>query len=290
MRLIGEFASAALAIVGGLIALTIAIRAHWSLRWKIVCTIFAIVVSLFSLFFKGVNKKGVDDVLGEYLVSSICQNYNFGWCPPSSIAESIKGDRTLGSESSAANRNRIEGVWEPPVTITSSDPIGSLTKTGTFSGSINLGRTSKGDMICFYREEGDSHRLDIGIGALAAFVRLDEVETFNRAPMPIPPLRLFAGDRMPDQNNKVTGEYFPNVSYNDPVEYVRFHTGFAVIVRRRAKAFFEWVARAQKQFIVVQSIEYTKSNDVVAVYHFDLSAISPLLSCAKTHLGGTAPL
>src|SRR3954453_4361598 len=98
MQFISEFTSATLAIIGGLIALTIAIHAHWSFRWKAICVGFAVAISLVSLLFKGVNKRGIDDVVGEWLVDSICRNYPVGWCPTNPVAKQPKGDSNFATE------------------------------------------------------------------------------------------------------------------------------------------------------------------------------------------------
>ncbi|MGA7971776.1 MAG: hypothetical protein WCA36_03140, partial [Pseudolabrys sp.] len=73
------------------------------------------------------------------------------------------------------------------------DPIGSLTRTATFDRAkrIYVGKSKSGTVACYFREEGDTHRLDIGIAAAGAFVRLQTPEP--REATPALPVRVFAG-------------------------------------------------------------------------------------------------
>ena len=84
------------------------------------------------------------------------------------------------------------------------DPIGPLTRVATFDRAqqVNVGKTKAGKIACYFREEGSSHSLDIGMTADGAFIRL---ETFDsRETTPTPPLRVFAGKQM------AKGEYATN--------------------------------------------------------------------------------
>lgn len=55
-----------------------------------------------------------------------------------------------------------------------SDPIGELKKTSTFDRAqhVDVAKSAKGKPVCYFREEGSSHTLDIGIGAAGAFIRV----------------------------------------------------------------------------------------------------------------------
>ena len=75
----------------------------------------------------------------------------------------------------------------------SPDPIGPLTRTQTFDRAlkIDVGRSQTGKTVCYFREQGSSHSLDIGVSAAGAFIRLESFDT--REMTLAPPLRVFAG-------------------------------------------------------------------------------------------------
>ena len=167
------------------------------------------------------------------------------------------------------------------------DPVGPLTKVQTYDRAqkINVGRTQSGKTVCYFREEGSSHSLDIGVGTEGAYMRL---ETFDeRETTPVPPLRVFAGKevtRRQGGNEYATGEFTVLQAYAGPFDYYipnPKQDGFAVIAKGDAKAFLEMVARANLQIVVVQSVASPKTVNYVAIYHFKPAAIAPLLACAK---------
>lgn len=167
------------------------------------------------------------------------------------------------------------------------DPIGPLTKTQTFDRAqkINVGRTQSGKTVCYFREEGSSHSLDIGVAPDGAYLRL---ETFDEREMtPAPPLRVFAGKEMTRReggNEYSTGEFTVLQAYAGPFDYYvpnPKQDGFAVVAKGDAKAFLDMVARAKIQFVVVQSVAAPKTVNYVAIYNFKPTAIAPLLACAK---------
>ncbi len=175
------------------------------------------------------------------------------------------------------------------------DLIGSLTKTSTFDRAqrINVGKSSKGKPVCFFREEGGSHMLDIGISRDGAFIRVAHGDGPLRAEeIPSPPLRLFAGKAMTkvvDGDEKITGEYEPLLTYGGSIDYVPnlvtdFGNGFAVVSEGDPESFLGVVARARGEFAVVQSASEPKKLDVVAIYDFKTASVSALLSCAKSHV------
>ena len=55
------------------------------------------------------------------------------------------------------------------------DPIGPLTRVATFDRAqqVIVGKTKAGKVACYFREEGGSHTLDIGLTADGAFIRLE---------------------------------------------------------------------------------------------------------------------
>lgn len=167
------------------------------------------------------------------------------------------------------------------------DPIGPLTRTQTFDRAqkINVGRTQSGKTVCYFREEGSSHSLDIGVGPDGAYMRL---ETFDeRETTPSPPLRVFAGKeiaRREGGNEYSTGEFTVLNAYAGAFDYYvpnPIQNGFAVAAKGDARAFFDMVASANGQFVVVQSAASPKAVNYVAIYNFKLAAIAPLLACAK---------
>ena len=57
-----------------------------------------------------------------------------------------------------------------------------------------------------------------------------------------------------------------------------------MVAKGDAKAFFEMVARARMEFVVVQSVADKNNTDIAAIYKFKSSAIPALLSCAKARI------
>jgi hypothetical protein len=173
------------------------------------------------------------------------------------------------------------------------DPIGELKKTSTFDRArhVDVAKSSKGKPVCYFREEGSSHELDIGINADGAFIRVASGDgPLDADSIPKPPLKVFAGKeltRLIDGDLKSTGEYEPIQVYDGAVEYVPniatlYGAGFVVIAKGDPKSFFEMVVRAgPRDFVVVQSASAPKSVDIVAVYKFNMSVIPVLLDCAK---------
>ena len=161
------------------------------------------------------------------------------------------------------------------------DPIGALTRVATFdrAQAVNVGK-----IACYLREEGSSHSLDIGMTADGAFIRL---ETFDsRETTPKPPLRVFAGKQIA-KGEYATNEFAVLQAYDGPFEFYvpkPSQGDFVVVAKDDAKAFFEMVAQAKMEFVVVQSVADRKNVDIVAIYKFKTSAIPALLSCAKERI------
>lgn len=181
-----------------------------------------------------------------------------------------------------------------PVQSQGRDPIGSLSKTSTFNSTqhISLGKSRSGKPVCFFREEGSSHRLDIGMTADGAFIRVEHGDgLLASGSIPKPPLKVFAGKeltKLVDGDLKSTGEYVQLHIYGGAVDYApnlstEMGTGFAMIAKGDVKSFFEMVARARGEFVVVQSVSEPRNVDVIAIYKFNANAIPALLSCAQKH-------
>lgn len=166
------------------------------------------------------------------------------------------------------------------------DPIGALTRVSTFDRAqqVNVGRTRAGKLVCYFREEGSSHSLDIGMSADGAFIRLETGD--SRETTPRLPLRVFAGKQM-TRGGYATDEYTVLQAYSGAVDYYvpkPDRGDFIVVAKDDAKAFFEMVARARTEFVVVQSGADRKNVDIVAIYKFKTSAIPALLSCANDRI------
>jgi hypothetical protein len=195
----------------------------------------------------------------------------------------------------------------PALSQGGADPIGELKKTSTFDRAqgVNVGKSSKGKLVCFYRQEGSDSNVDIGISADGAFIRVESDEdrlpnesNFNPAlPLvtrtnPKPPVRIFAAKevtKLVDGDVKSTGEYEPLQVYGGTVDYVPniktiYGDGFVLVAKGDAKSFLEMVVRAHGGYIVVQSVSEPKNLDGMGIYGFKASTISALLSCAKKHI------
>jgi hypothetical protein len=174
------------------------------------------------------------------------------------------------------------------------DPIGELKKTATFDRAqhVDVGKSNKGKLACFFREESGSFSTDIGMSTDGAFFRVEHGQPLPEPPIPKPPVRIFAGKeltKLVDGNEIPTGEYEPLQIYGGAVDYVpnidtMYGTGFVIVTKGDAKSFFEMVARARREYIVVQSVSEPKDIDSWPVVDFKASTISALLSCAKKHI------
>ncbi|MBI1204308.1 MAG: hypothetical protein GC182_17555 [Rhodopseudomonas sp.] len=162
-----------------------------------------------------------------------------------------------------------------------------MTPTGVFDRAkrVYVGKSPTGAVACYFREEGDSHRLDIGIAAPGAFVRLATPEP--REATPTPPVRIFAGKektRRVGGNEFTTGEYTILKAYDGPVAFSVPEPkkgGFTAVGKADAKRFLEMVAAAKGEFVVVQSERGAKAANIVAVYRFDATMVPVLVSCAE---------
>lgn len=100
----------------------------------------------------------------------------------------------------------------PVLAQSGSDPIGELKKTSTFDRvqHVDVAKSAKGTPVCYFREEGSSHKLDIGIGAFGAFIRVASGDgPLDASSIPQPPLKVFAGKELTklfDGDLKATGE------------------------------------------------------------------------------------
>jgi hypothetical protein len=164
------------------------------------------------------------------------------------------------------------------------DPIGKIAQTGRYRGGqdVLIGRDAGGGTVCFRREEGDSHRLDIGIGAVGAFVRLDTPEP--RDALPGLPVRVYAGVEEV-RNDRSTGRFTSLLAHDGEVTYIvpdRKLASFVLIAPGDAARFLAVVAAARRNFLVVEQ-RTGGVRDYVAVYDFDRAAAEALLACRQRH-------
>ena len=175
------------------------------------------------------------------------------------------------------------------------DPIGPLVRTSTYDRAqrVNVGKSSAGKVACFFREQGSSHQTDIGMSADGAFIRVEHGD--GRLPpeaIPQPPLQVFAGKevtKVVDGDEKATGEYERFHVYDGAIEYrtnikSQYDGGFVVVANGDPKPFFDMIARARGEFVIVQSIAAPKKLDVIAIYEFKASTAAALLSCAQKNV------
>lgn len=164
------------------------------------------------------------------------------------------------------------------------DPIGPLAKIATFDRAhkVDVGKTNAGKIACYYREQGSSHTLDIGVAGDGAFIRLESGD--QRDTTPASPVIVFAGKQIGRGGKdefQVLRQYLGGIRYFVPY---RERGGFILLARGEAKAFLEMVARARTEFVVVQSAADPAKTDIVAIYDFTTASIPALLSCAKARL------
>jgi hypothetical protein len=182
-----------------------------------------------------------------------------------------------------------------PLLVGRGDPIGALNRTATFDRGkkVYVGKSNIGTVACYAREEGDTHRLDIGIVAQGAFVRLQTPSP--REATPSPPVRIFAGKektRRSGGNEYATGEYSVLKAYDGDVAFYvpRPANGdFTAIGKSDPAGFLAMVAAARREFVVVQSAAGGGDANIVAIYHFNAAMIPALLSCAKAQHIAAAP-
>jgi hypothetical protein len=151
--------------------------------------------------------------------------------------------------------------------------------------AVMKGSDASGAPICYVREEGSSHRLDIGIaqnrstGAATneAFVRLETPEQRD-GPPPSSPVWVFAGQR---QKN----DYTPLVTFMGEVEYIvpqRDRANFTLVAKGDLRTFLGVIASARDRFLVVRARALPTAVDYVAIYQFDTAAADALVACAGT--------
>ena len=165
------------------------------------------------------------------------------------------------------------------------DPVGPVSQTGRYEGGQSglLGRDSAGRTLCFRREEGSSHRLDIGVSRHGAFARLETPEP--REATARDPVRVYAGQRGPMAPNR--GDRFAVLAaYDGAARHFVANpssSGFT-LVATDAAAFLAVVAAARDHFLVVESRQPPAARESVAIYDFTRAAGEAMLACAARHV------
>ena len=172
----------------------------------------------------------------------------------------------------------------PAAAQSARDPIGRIAPTGRFDGGskVQLGRDAAGRPVCFVREEGDSHRLDIGIGAGGAFVRLETPEP--RDATPVPPVRVYAGLQQ-TENGRATERFMVLKPYDGEVTYIVPTPGqgsFTLLAAGAPDAFLAVVAAAGGNFLVIEQ-RRSAIRDYVAIYDFNEQAAAAVAACRQRH-------
>jgi hypothetical protein len=175
-------------------------------------------------------------------------------------------------------------VASPGAAQVAVDPIGKITPTGRFDGStkVQLGRDPAGRTVCFVREEGDSHRLDVGISAGSAFVRLETPEP--RDATPVPPVRVYAGLQQ-TENGRATDRFMVLKPYEGEVAYIVPTPGqgsFTLLAAGSPDAFLAVVAAAGGNFLVIEQ-RRPAVRDYVAIYDFNEQAAAAVSACRQRH-------
>ena len=132
----------------------------------------------------------------------------------------------------------------------SGDTIGDLVRTSTFSSTehVNVGKSNMVKQACFFREQGSSHMLDIGVSADGAFIRL----AYGDGPLPADSIskaaaagvcrkttdeagrRRHEGDGWKSEPIQVydgAANYTPNIA-------TRYGSGFIVVTNGDTRSFF----------------------------------------------------
>ena len=159
------------------------------------------------------------------------------------------------------------------------DPVGPIALVGRYDGGqgVLLGRDQAGRTVCYRREEGSSHRLDIGVGPQGAFLRLDTPEPRDATARE--PVRVYAGHRSGDRFT-VLAVFEGTARHHVPGVGA---SGF-VLVAAEAAAFLAVVAAARDQFLVVESRQAPAAREYVAIYEFTKAAADAMLACAVRHV------
>ena len=168
------------------------------------------------------------------------------------------------------------------------DPIGVLdeARTSEAANSVLIGADRAGGPVCFVRETGDSHHLDIGLASSGAFVRLEAPDSDADARAPAPPLRVYAGEQL-IEGDMATDRFTAVLSFAGTARFARFaepQKGFVILADDDSAGFLDVVAAARGRFLVAESMQAGGGLDYVAVYDFNAETAAALAACAAANV------
>lgn len=166
------------------------------------------------------------------------------------------------------------------------DPVGEIRQGAAASvgHDVLVGRDAANRPVCFRREQGDSHRLDIGIGADGAFVRLDTPEP--RESTARSPVRVYAGLQQVE-DGKATERFMVLAPFAGEVRFFvpqADRASFTILATGDPAPFLAVVAAARDNLLVIDSRQPPPAREYVAVYAFDRAAADVLIACARQHV------
>lgn len=162
------------------------------------------------------------------------------------------------------------------------DPVGRIVPAGKWQGGhdVLIGRAANGDMVCYRREEGDTHRLDIGIGKMGAFVRLESPEP--RDMLVSKPVRAYAAVEQV-RNDRATGHFTSLLAFEGELSYLAPDykiLSFVLVAPTEPAQLLAVVAAARGNFLVIEQ-RGSSNRDYVAIYQFDRDAAEAILACQQ---------
>lgn len=129
---------------------------------------------------------------------------------------------------------------------------------------------------CVVVEQGDSHRLEIGLDRGGAFLRLTDQRRPPSGPLAV---RVYAGKRVgasrEERFSPVTSVVGQRFSYQ-----TRPEGGFLLRSADQPGLLLAIAVEAKDDFLVIETMD-GRLQDYVAIYEFDREKLRRLLDCAK---------
>lgn len=173
------------------------------------------------------------------------------------------------------------------------DPIGPLSKASPSAedNTVLIGKDPGGMPVCFTREQGDSHHLDIGVSTAGAFVRLESADSADAPPASGGAVRIYAGEQL-IEGGKATDRFTVLKAYEGAASYSQLSgdsPGFLVVAAGDPVPFLEVVVAARRQFLVAEAQGEPRGIDYVSIYDFDAVAAKAVMACAVRSVAKAAP-
>jgi hypothetical protein len=172
----------------------------------------------------------------------------------------------------------------------SGDLIGSIDGEKPFDDGrgVLIGKDSSGSPVCYFREIGDTHQLDIGIAVQGAFLRLETGEPPLSADRPSDPVAVYAGKEIAE-SGKATGRFTVLQRYAGQSLIHSFSSStasFTLITPGDTKELLDvaGVAGTERQFVVIESIVNASAREYVGVVEFNTESARALQDCADRTL------